>query len=113
MIKTKMDGRTIFTLTGLVAVIILFIYYILIPWYKADLYFKELEYNGVIKGIEYREGNRGVPHILIDDTWRLLLVDEFKIESHISVGDSIVKKEGMSIDIYERINGRYQLKGSY
>jgi hypothetical protein len=38
---------------------------------------------------------------------------ELKIEKHIAIGDSIVKKKGRQIEIFAKKNGKYQLKGVY
>ena len=54
-----------------------------------------------------------MPDILIDSSWHGLSLDELKIEHHIIVGDSIVKKKGRQIELYEKTNGKYVLKGIY
>jgi hypothetical protein len=107
------DKRTFITLILLLFSIIVFVFFILIPWFRADRHFVFLEYSGVINGIEYTDGNRGVPHVLLDDKWRLLTMGELKIEQHIAIGDSIVKKKGRQIEIFAKKNGKYQLKGVY
>lgn len=93
--------------------IIVFLFFILIPWLRADRSFVNSRYHGVIEGIEYRNGNRGVPHILVDNQWRLLRMGELKIESHIVIGDSLSKEKGRRIEIYSKKDGTYQLKGIY
>lgn len=67
----------------------------------------------MIQAIEYREGHRGVPHVLIDNAWHLLTIDELKIEKFIKVSDSIVKNRGTQIEVFMKVNGKYQLKGVY
>jgi hypothetical protein len=90
----KIDGKKIFLIIALSWLIGGGIYFIGIPWFKADKRFLNSAYNARIKKIEIRSGHRGHAHILVDNTWRLLQVDELKIQTYIQPGDSIVKQHG-------------------
>lgn len=107
------DGRLFFSVTLVVFLILVSIFFIIIPWIKAGKLYQEMEYHGVINKIEYRDGYRGVPHILIDSTWHLLTMDELKIEEHIKVGDSLAKEKGSEIKIYRKDAGKYVLESVY
>jgi hypothetical protein len=91
----KFDGIQIFRVVLLVSFIVLSTIFIFIPWFRADNLFLTSAYNDKIKKIEIRSGHRGNAHILVDTTWRLLVVDELKIQAYIQPGDSIVKQRGV------------------
>ena len=66
-------------------------------------YYKR-EYHGIIKDIEYIDGNRGNPSILINDQWIHLGIYEGKVKNYIEIGDSIVKKDSSYIILVYRRN---------
>jgi hypothetical protein len=109
-----LEGRNIFNVILLLFVIVVSAFFIVIPWFRADNLFVDSEYSGVIHAIEYREGDRGIPSILIGSQWKSLSVDETKIKQHIQIGDSIVKRTGSEeIELYKKVRGKYRLKGRY
>jgi hypothetical protein len=106
-------GQVVFDFVLIAIGIIVSIFYIVIPSFRADRLFVDIEYHGIVNEILYKPGNRNMPDILIDSSWHGLSLDELKIEHHIVVGDSIVKKKGRKIELYEKTDGKYVLKGIY
>lgn len=101
--KMEIDGKRILRLIVVLWLIGGTIYFIGIPWFKVDKQFLNSAYNEKIKRIEIRSGHRGHAHILVDTTWRLLQIDEVKIQDYIQPGDSIVKQHGTrTITIFRR-----------
>jgi|SRR5687767_5916016 hypothetical protein len=112
MSKLK-DPQLFFHIGLLIFAVLVAIFFFVIPARKADRYFVDSEYSGVINAIEYRPGYRNSPHILLDSTWKLLTLDEHKVEQHLQVGDSVVKEKGRTITIYKKVNGSYTKHGVY
>lgn len=78
----------------------------ILPWLVNSSRFRKSSYTGTIDSIVYRDGNRGVPYILMNDEWRILKVEELKALPFLKAGDSIVKKSGVSsLQIYRIIEG--------
>ena len=92
--KREIDGRQVFTICLIAFAVIVWTFFIFIPYLKGKAYFKDLEYTIVVEQIEIRSGNRGIPHIYSNNEWRLLYDGEWKIADYIQPGDSIVKIKG-------------------
>jgi len=82
------------------------------PWYQVHQAYINSDFHYKIEAIEFRTGNRGVPHVKMDTGWYLFRTNnELRIIPYVQVGDSVVKeKESSIIKVYRKVNGNFVVK---